>query len=181
MLPLLLNQSDVHNLLQSEQLLAISEHKRCGLILCKEYHAEFAGPGAAISSTVEQDYQMVVAIGAPDLAPIRTQGERQKAYSRRIQWMRWLQRITDYPDAAVRAEKLLAGFEAFFSDQLVATLPDSVLARLIGVFPQTVALVRSQKYPVAASSSAMVPSQVELARLTPLTAERPHLGKIDVA
>lgn len=127
-------------------ILAVSEQKKCGLILCKTYHADFAGPGAAVGSPVEQGYNVVIAIGSPELIPVETYEDRYKAYGRRIQWMRWLERITNYPDPSVRVEKLLAGFEAFFSRQVVIELPDEVLALLVGVLPQTVNAVRSQQY-----------------------------------
>jgi hypothetical protein len=132
--------------LHCNPILAVSEQKKCGLILCKAYHADFAGPGAAVGSPVEQGYNVVIAIGAPELVAVETFEERHKAYGRRIQWMRWLERITNYPDPNIRVEKLLAGFEAFFSRQVVLELPDEVLALLVGVLPQTVHAVRLQQY-----------------------------------
>lgn len=126
--------------------LAISEQKKCGLILCSAYHAEFAGPGAAIVSPVEQGYEIAIAIGSPELVTIDTAQQRQQAYSRRIQWIRWLERIAQYPDPITRAEKLLSSFEAFFSHDVVAELPDELLARLIGVFATTIQTVRAQRY-----------------------------------
>jgi hypothetical protein len=125
-------------------LLAISEHKRSGLILCKAYHAEFAGPGALVGAPLEQGYTAVITIGAPEIVEVHKHEERQKAYSRRIQWIRWLQKVTDHADPVQRAEKLLSGFEAFFDRQVVASLPDEALALLIGVLPQTIGIVRSQ-------------------------------------
>lgn len=118
-------------------LLAVSEQKKSGLILCKEYHAEFAGPGAAICSPVERGYQTIIAIGSPELIPVVTPEERQRAYSRRIQWARWLQKIVEQPDPVVRAEKILAGFEAFFGGQVATKLPLEAVALLVGVLPQT--------------------------------------------
>ena len=130
----------------SNLLLAISEQKKSGLILCKEYHAEFAGPGAAVATSVEQPYRAVIAIGAPELLTIITPDARKRAYGRRIQWARWLQRIVDYPEPTMRAEKLLAGFEEFFGRHVVISLPTEVLALLAGVFPQTIDSVRSQHW-----------------------------------
>ncbi len=132
-------------------ILAVSELKKCGLILCKAYHADFAGPGAAVGSPVEQGYNVIIAIGEPDLVPVYTSEDRQKAYSRRIRWMRWLERITNYPDPAARVEKLLSGFEAFFSRQAVMEIPDEALALLVGVLPQTIRTIRLQHYGVASS------------------------------
>jgi hypothetical protein len=125
-------------------LLAINEHKRSGLILCKSFHAEFAGPGAAVGTLVDQDCLAIIAIGSPEITQIQTHEERQQAYGRRIQWIRWLQKITDHPDPVQRAEKLFSGFEAFFGRQILMSLPDEVLALLAGVLPQTIAIIHSQ-------------------------------------
>ncbi|MBE9013792.1 hypothetical protein IQ250_26750 [Pseudanabaenaceae cyanobacterium LEGE 13415] len=129
-----------------EPLFAISEHKKSGLILCKQYHAEFAGPGAAVNCAVEPAYRAVIAIGSPELIATTTFEDRRRAYGRRIQWGRWLQRIVEQPDPMVRAEKLLAGFEEFFGRQVVVGLPSEVLALLAGVFPGTIEQVRSQHW-----------------------------------
>jgi hypothetical protein len=131
--------------LNVHQLLAVSEHKRSGLIICKAHHAEFAGPGAAVGTSVEQACVSVIAIGAPEIVSVVTHQQRQTAYSRRIQWMRWLQKITDHLDATERAEKLFASFEEFFGAQALVGLSDEVLALLIGVLPQTIVTVRSQR------------------------------------
>ncbi|NJK53224.1 MAG: hypothetical protein HC936_11215 [Leptolyngbyaceae cyanobacterium SU_3_3] len=93
-----------------EPILAISEQKKSGLILCKEFHAEFAGPGAAVGSLAEQNYQAVIAIGSPELLAVSTLEDRRRAYGRRIQWGRWLHKIVEHPDPSLRAERLLAGF-----------------------------------------------------------------------
>jgi hypothetical protein len=128
----------------SSRLLAVSEHKKSGLILCKAYHAEFAGPGAVVNAAVEQECTSIWAIGSPEIIEVVTPAERQKGYSRRIQWMRWLQKIADHSEPLVRAEKLLSGFEAFFGGSVLRGLPDEVLARLVGVLPQTIATARIQ-------------------------------------
>ncbi len=128
----------------SRQLLAVSEQKRSGLILCKAHHAEFAGPGAAVGTLVEEACTQIIAIGAPDIIPVTTYKKRQNAYSRRIQWVRWLQKITEHPEAIQRAEKLFSSFEAFFGAQVLLGLSDEVLALLVGVLPTTIATVRSQ-------------------------------------
>ncbi len=130
----------------SQPLLAISQQKRSGLILCKSFHAEFAGPGAVVNSLVEQEYTAVIAIGAPELIEVTTHQERQNAYSRRIQWLRWLQKMAEHPDPVQRSEKLLSSFEEFFGRPLLAKLPDELLGLLIGVVPETIATVRSQHF-----------------------------------
>lgn len=126
----------------SDQLLAISEHKKSGLILCKDYHAEFVGPGAAIASPVEQPYRAMIAIGSPEFVPVKTPEQRRQSYGHRIQWGRWLHRIAEQSDPEVRVERLFDGLEGFFGRQVVMVLPVEVVAALVGVLPQTVAAVR---------------------------------------
>ncbi len=123
-------------------LLTVSEQKKSGLILCKEFHAEFAGPGAALSSPVEQPYKAVIAIGSPEIRSVTSEGDRARAYGLRIQWGRWLYKIADNPDPSDRVEKLLAGFEGFFGRSVVMSIPDEVLSLLVGVLPQTVQQVK---------------------------------------
>jgi hypothetical protein len=130
----------------TDQLLAISEHKKSGLILCKEFHAEFAGPGAAVNCLAETAYRAVIAIGSPELMPVTIPEERHRAFGRRIQWGRWLQRILEHPEPLVRAEKLLTGFEEFFGRQVVVSLPAEVFALLAGVLPGTIEVVRTQHW-----------------------------------
>ena len=134
----------------AQQLLAVGEHKRSGLIICKTYHAEFAGPGAIVGTLVEQAYVSIIAIGAPEIIPVVTHQQRQTAYSRRIQWLRWLQKIAEHTAPLERAEKLFASFEEFFGAHALMSLTDDVLALLIGVLPSTIATVRSHyRFPEA--------------------------------
>ncbi len=127
-----------------DRLLAVGETKRGGLILCKSHYAEFAGPGAAIACPAESAYSSILAIGAPELIEVTHPTDRQRAYSRRIQWVRWLQKIVFHADPVQRAEKLFLGFEEFFSSEVVSRIPDETLALLAGVLPQTITAVRSQ-------------------------------------
>ena len=126
------------------RLLAVGETKRGGLILCKSHYAEFAGPGAAIACPNAPGYSSIIAIGDPKLVEVINPSDRQRAYSRRIQWVRWLQKIVFHPDPVQRAEKLFLGFEEFFSGEVVSQISDEALALLAGVLPQTISAVRSQ-------------------------------------
>ncbi len=139
-----LSIKDSATVVVANRLLAVSEHRKSGLILCQRFHAEFAGPGAAVFTGVEQPYTAVIAIGGPEIVAVMTYEDRQKAYSRRIQWIRWLEKIADSPNPIQRAEKLLFSFEAFFDSKILVSLPDQVLALLAGVLPQTITAVRSQ-------------------------------------
>lgn len=134
--------------------LAISEGKKCGLIFCKAFHAEFAGPGSAVGDPMEQDAEQVIAVGCPSLLPIQSTAQLHLAYKHRLHWMRWLQRIVDYADPFLRVERLLTSFEAFFGLDVVVGLPDSVLAALVGVLPQTVELFKLEHYGCASTRKA---------------------------
>ncbi len=123
-------------------LLMVGEQKKSGLILCKEFHAEFVGPGAALCSPVEQPYKAVIAIGSPDIMATSNTMDRSRAYGLRIQWSRWLYRIADQDNPIDRVEKLLAGLEGFFGRSVVMSLPIEVLALLVGVLPHTVNQVK---------------------------------------
>jgi len=123
-------------------LLMVGEQKKSGLILCKEFHAEFVGPGAVLCSPVEQPYKAVIAIGSPDIMATSNTMDRSRAYGLRIQWSRWLYRIADQDNPIDRVEKLLAGLEGFFGRSVVMSLPSEVLALLVGVLPHTVEQVK---------------------------------------
>ncbi|MBW4471966.1 MAG: hypothetical protein KME45_16395 [Stenomitos rutilans HA7619-LM2] len=164
--------SELEAALSTQQLLAVGEHKRSGLIICKAHHAEFAGPGAIVGSPVEQACMSMIAIGAPELTPVVTSKQRQAAYSRRIQWSRWLQKITEHTDATQRAEKLFASFEEFFGAPALMALSDEVLALLIGVMPFTVAAVRSHySWPQSVEEKTLIasyePNKFNAARFVP--------------
>ncbi|MGQ9836765.1 MAG: hypothetical protein ACUVRV_02055 [Cyanobacteriota bacterium] len=128
--------------LSSGQLLMLDPHRHSALIICKAFHAEFAGPGAAVGGPLDIESGNVLPIGDVALLHPQNHQERQNAYSKRLHWMRWLQQITDNPLPAQRARVLLFSLEEFFSTDLVSQLPDEILARLVGVLPQTIAATR---------------------------------------
>ncbi|NJN49527.1 MAG: hypothetical protein HC805_06860 [Alkalinema sp. RL_2_19] len=149
-----MSSNSIARLPLADNLLAISEHHKSGLILCKEFHAEFAGPGAAISSFVEQPYRAVIAIGKPELKTINTLVQRRQAYSRRIQWGRWLSKIAEHPEPVERIEHLFAGFEGFFGRQVVTSLPVEVVAAMVGVLPETAKVVQERYFNLSRNSPA---------------------------
>ncbi len=132
---------------QESPFTALSAQRRNGLILCKTYHAEFAGPGAAVGRPCDFDCQQAIAIGNKwELVTLESAEDQQAAYRRRIQWMYWLKKVTEKARPTGRAEALLSSFDAFFEPKAVASLPLEVLAKLVGVFPQTMAVVHRQHY-----------------------------------
>ncbi|HEY9847977.1 MAG TPA: hypothetical protein V6D28_00845 [Leptolyngbyaceae cyanobacterium] len=136
------SSSDILAQLRSGKLLVVNRNKRNGLIIHKPYHAEFAGPGAAVGGVFDLDCQLAIPVGNFSLVVPESYEARQTAYKTRRQWIMLTKQIADKPEPLERAEKLITQFEAFFEAQTVAHLPDDALAPLVGVLPQTVAKAR---------------------------------------
>ncbi len=136
------NVSEILNLLRSEKLLMVNSRKRNGLIIYKRFHAEFAGPGAAVGSFFDLDCEGVLPVGDLSLIYPDSKEERQKAYLIRRQWIRLTQQFTDNPLPLQRAQMILNQFENYFGQETTLQIPDHAFALLVGVLPQTVNLVR---------------------------------------
>jgi hypothetical protein len=134
---------DLLSQLKSGELLVVDSRKRSGLIIFKPFHAEFAGPGAAIGSVFDQDCVSVLPVGDFSAVPLQTLEDRQKAYLIRRQWIRLVQQITDNPDSNERIRMLLNQFNNYFDWATVAQISDEAFALMIGVLPQTVKTVRA--------------------------------------
>jgi hypothetical protein len=126
------------------ELLIVSPRRRNGLILFKRYHAEFAGPGAAVGGLIDRDCQRVLPVGNLSLISPESSEERQRAYLIRRQWVRLTIEITDNPTPLQRAQRILNQFEGFFESEIIAQLPDEALAFLVGVLPET---IRKARFP----------------------------------
>ncbi|MBW4559660.1 MAG: hypothetical protein KME32_00645 [Mojavia pulchra JT2-VF2] len=134
--------SDILTLLHTGKVFIINSRRRNGLILFKRYHAEFAGPGAAVGGDYDCDCQKAIPIGNLSLLTSESYEERQKAYLIRRQWIRLIKQITENPVPQQRVQKILDQFEQYFPPEMVAHLPDVAFALLVGVLPQTVGVVR---------------------------------------
>lgn len=136
------NASELLKLLHSGQVLMVNSRRRNGLILYKRYHAEFAGPGAAVGSFYDRDCEWALPVGNLSLLSPESHEERQRAYLIRRQWIRLMKQITEKPLPQQRIQKILEQFEQYFDSETVAQLPDETFALLVGVLPQTVRTVR---------------------------------------
>lgn len=136
--------SDLLTKLHSGKVFMVNSRRRNGLILFKRYHAEFAGPGAAVGGDYDKDCQRVLPIGnlASLLLTPESHEERQKAYLIRRQWIRLIKQITENPVPQQRVQKILDQFEQYFLPDTTSQLPDQAFAMLVGVLPQTVGIVR---------------------------------------
>ena len=95
---------DILQHLHSQQLLVINPRRKNGLILYKPYHAEFAGPGAAIGANFDQDVIDVLPVGTLSLIEPRTSQERINSYLIRRQWVKLAKQISDNTIAQQRAK-----------------------------------------------------------------------------
>lgn len=136
------NPSEILTQLNSGQLLVVDSRRRCGLIILKRFHAEFAGPGAAVGGIFDLDCQQTIPIGDLVLLYPESYSERQKAFTTRRQWIRVMEQIAAQPVPLQRAQMLLTQFQHYFDRDTVARLPEEAIARLIGVLPQTVRMLR---------------------------------------
>ncbi|ARV60888.1 hypothetical protein BZZ01_21735 [Nostocales cyanobacterium HT-58-2] len=134
--------SDLLTMLLSGKVFMVNSRRRNGLILFKGYHAEFAGPGAAVGGDYDRDCRRVLPIGNLSLLTPESHEERQKAYLIRRQWIRLIKQITENPIPQQRVQKILDQFEQYFPAEIVAQLPDEAFALLVGVLPQTVGILR---------------------------------------
>lgn len=128
--------------LTSGQLWMVNSRRRNGLIIYKQFYAEFAGPGAAVGSFFDVDSHQVLPVGELSLIYPKDQEERQKAYLIRRQWIRLTHQLTDNPIPSQRAQMILNQFDNYFGPSTVAKIPDEAFALMVGVLPQTVNLLR---------------------------------------
>lgn len=136
------DRSDLLTMLLSGKVFMVNSRRRNGLILFKRYHAEFAGPGAAVGGDYDRDCTGALPIGNLSLLTPDSHEDRQKAYLIRRQWIRLIKQITENPVPQQRVQKILDQFEQYFPLDTVAQLPDVAFAELVGVLPQTVGVVR---------------------------------------
>jgi hypothetical protein len=134
--------SDILSRIKGGQLLLVNGRRRNGLILYKGFHAEFAGPGAAVGGVFDHDCQQVISVGDLSLIYPDSHEERQKAYLIRRQWIRLTQQFTDSSLPVQRAQMILNQFENYFDPEMIAQIPDEAFALLVGVLPYTVKLAR---------------------------------------
>jgi hypothetical protein len=135
--------SEILAQIKSGQLFMVNSRRKNGLIIYRQYYAEFAGPGAAVGSLLDVDCQQVLPVGNLSLICPESFDDRQKAYLIRRQWIRLTQQITDNPVPQQRAQMILNQFENYFDAEIVAQLPDEAFALLVGILPETVRMVRA--------------------------------------
>lgn len=143
-----LNADEILQHIRAGHLLVVNKRRRNGLVLYKHFHAEFAGPGAAVGGLFDKDCQKVIPVDKLSLLSPETHEDRQEAYLIRRQWIRLTQQFTDTSESIQRAQKILNQFETYFDANTIARIPDESFALLVGVLPHTVRMARRPSRPI---------------------------------
>ena len=133
-----LKVDEVVEKIESGRLWVVNSRRRNGLIVLREFHAEFAGPGAAVGGDLDDDIVKLIPIGNLSLLEPSSHEAHQSAIKIRLQWIRLTQNFTDQPSPDDRARKILEQFKTYFDQSTVDTVPDEAFALLVGVLPQTI-------------------------------------------
>ncbi len=138
-----LQVDEVVEKMDSGRLWVVNSRRRNGLIVLREFHAEFAGPGAAVGGDLDEGIVKVIPIGNLSLLEPDSHEAHQNAIKIRLQWIRLTQNFTDQPSPDDRARMILEQFKTYFDQATVDRVPDDAFALLVGVLPQTIRRVRS--------------------------------------
>ncbi len=129
--------------IQCGELLVVNSRRKNGLILGKRFHAEFAGPGAAIGGVLDLDCEWLIPIGNLSWVIPESNEEQENAFKIRRQWIKLITRLfTEGSTPLERAHNVLDHFEGYFDLETIQQLPTEAWAFLIGVFPQTIEIAR---------------------------------------
>ncbi|MEO1094238.1 MAG: hypothetical protein AAFX01_05005 [Cyanobacteria bacterium J06638_28] len=124
------------------KLWIVNSRRRNGIVVYKKFHAEFAGPGAAVGGVLDADCTRVTPLGNLSLVEPKSHEDQQKAIRIRLQWIRLTQNFTDKPVPIDRAQMILEQFKNYFDPSIVNGVPDEAFSLLVGVFPNTVRQAR---------------------------------------
>lgn len=138
----IIQPTEILNQLQSGQLLRVSGYRGNAIIICHRFHAELAGPGAAVGGAFDIDCRRVIPLGNIAIIYPESHTERQQAYTLRQKWLLFSQHAMKSCVPLQRANSILVLLHKYFDPKIIEQLPDEVIAQLVGVFPKTVGMVR---------------------------------------
>lgn len=125
-------------LLKSGQLLSIDNGATAGLIIQKPFFAEFVSQGAAIGGLFDLQCVTVYTLGDVQITVPDDKAERQSAFQRRIEDIESMQSLCQDESPLARGIAILQLLCETFDQQQVQTIPNDVLAKLVGVLPRTI-------------------------------------------
>jgi hypothetical protein len=133
-------------LLKSGQLLAVTDSEPAGIILQKPFFAEFIGPGAAIGGLFDLKCVTIYTLGKAEFTAPATQEERQFAFRRRIDDIAIMQTLCQTEAPLRRAIDLLDMLCDRMGTTEIRTIPNEVLAKVVGVMPGTIAMAWQKQF-----------------------------------
>lgn len=125
-------------LLKSGQLLSVSGSEAAGLIIQKPFFAEFVSYGAAIGGLFDLQCVTVYTLGDVQITVPDDKADRQQAFQRRIEDIESMQDLCQADSPLERGVSILRMLCQKFDWQQVQTIPNDVLAKLVGVLPSTI-------------------------------------------
>jgi hypothetical protein len=133
-------------LLKSGQLLAVTDSEPAGIILQKPFFAEFIGPGAAIGGLFDLKCVTIYTLGKAEFTAPATQEERQLAFRRRIDDIATMQTLCQAEAPLRRAIDLLDMLCDRMGTTEIRSIPNEVLAKIVGVMPGTIAMAWQKQF-----------------------------------
>lgn len=125
-------------LLKSGQLLSIGGSEGAGLIIQKPFFAEFVSHGAAIGGLFDLQCVTVYTLGDVQITVPSEKDDRKCAFQRRIEDIESMQDLCQSDSSLERGISVLNLLCERFDRQQVQTIPNDVLAKLVGVLPGTI-------------------------------------------
>ena len=125
-------------LLKSGQLLSIGGSEGAGLIIQKPFFAEFVSHGSAIGGLFDLQCVTVYTLGDVKITVPDDKAGRQQAFQRRIEDIESMQDLCQADSPLERGVSILGMLCQKFDGHQVQSIPNDVLAKLVGVLPSTI-------------------------------------------
>ena len=127
-------------LLKSGKLLRITLDSGSGIILQKPYFAEFLGPGAAVGGMFDLQCVTIYTLGRAEFTVPETVDERQDAFRCRMENIESMQDLCQSDAPLARSVAFLEMMCERFGAEQIQSIPNDVLAKVVGVLPSTLAM-----------------------------------------
>ncbi len=131
-------------LLKSGQILAVCGSEGAGMIIQKPFFAEFVGNGAAIGGLFDLQCVTVYTLGEVNLTVPENKDQRQTAFLKRMADIEAMQELCQLDSSLERGVKILTRLCNQYDTFEVKSIPNDVLAKLVGVLPSTISAAWEQ-------------------------------------
>jgi hypothetical protein len=146
------------SVLKSGKLLYLSPRSRGGLIVQKEFYADFVGPGAVVGGSFDESSTSVYVVGKVEVQFLQPGKDRQQAFQQRMAYSEELSKIVRTVSPLHRAYRMLEQLSTWIGIDEAHKIPVELIARLAGVFPRTIVQVLQQR-PNRVNQNAMYVNQ----------------------